>query len=298
MNIGITVAHIPKNKNKSKHTAVENYEKFGNKYWDDGKGNNSKVGYYFVYYFQKKMVYVHKIIKEINEPDNKPPLMKDWDTKNKILCLGPLLKEFTWEEWKSNIGYGAPYTLDKTGNIRKGKTERGQANTCGWSLEQLRQYNKFNFDKFKNTIENDNVSVLSELPIEIPSVQEETIVDETEEQELERRINEIRKQKRTKELKQNIVAIRENERARIETRIESFRRQRDELISRLERLDKQIEEKEQERDDIMNGKYDNILIDNELQKQPTTTKQIINKPIRIGGPHANGLNKHRDKISR
>lgn len=141
--------------------------------------------------------------------------------------------------------------------------------------KQKPKQNKKLIVKQPEIIIDDNIS-------ETASVQE----DKTEEErikELELELNEIRKQKRTKELKQNIVAIRENERARVETTIESFKRQRDELESRLERLDKQIEEKEQEQDDIINGKYDNILIDNELRKQPTTTttttKQIINKPI-------------------
>jgi hypothetical protein len=138
MNTGLTIAFIC---NGDKHPTVINYNLFGNKYWDDTHNNNSKIGYYFVYYFQQKFVYVHKIV-NILQPIDRPSDMI-WDSNRQILCLSKQIKKFTWNEWISGIGAGAPYTP----NYR-------MTQTGSWSYSELqKKYNTFNFIYFKNTID-------------------------------------------------------------------------------------------------------------------------------------------------
>ena len=45
---GLTIAFISI---KNTHPTYINYTKFGNNYWDDSQHNNSKIGYYFAYYY-------------------------------------------------------------------------------------------------------------------------------------------------------------------------------------------------------------------------------------------------------
>lgn len=138
---GLTIAFIC---NGNEHPTVINYNKFGKKYWDDSHTNSSKIGYYFAYYFQKKFVYIHKII-NIVQPVNRPSSM-DWASNRQILCLSEQLKEFSWDDWvRGIIGMNAPYT--PTYNMTP---------TRSWSYETLQQHHKFsafNFIQFKNSIE-------------------------------------------------------------------------------------------------------------------------------------------------
>jgi len=140
MNIGLTIAFIC---NGDTHPTFINYKLFGNKYWDDTRNNNSKIGYYFAYYFQQKYVYVHKIV-NILQPSERPKDMQ-WDSNRQILCLSKQIKKFTWNEWISGLGDGAPYTP----NYR-------MTQTGSWSYSELqnhKKYNTFNFINFKNIID-------------------------------------------------------------------------------------------------------------------------------------------------
>ena len=140
MNIGLTIAFIC---NEDTHPTFINYKLFGKKYWDDTQNNNSKIGYYFAYYFQKKYVYVHKIV-NILQPIDRPSDMI-WDSNRQILCLSEQIKKFTWNEWISGLGDGAPYTP----NYR-------MTQTGSWSYSELqnhKKYSTFNFINFKNIID-------------------------------------------------------------------------------------------------------------------------------------------------
>jgi len=140
MNIGLTIAFIC---NGDTHPTFINYKLFGKKYWDDTQNNNSKIGYYFAYYFQQKYVYVHKII-NILQPSERPKDMQ-WKSNRQILCLSEQIKNFTWNEWISGLGAGAPYTP----NYR-------MTQTVSWSYSELqnhKKYNTFNFINFKNIID-------------------------------------------------------------------------------------------------------------------------------------------------
>ena len=145
-NHGLTIAFIC---NGNQHPTIINYKKFGNQYWDDSQNNNSKIGYYFAYYFRQKYVYIHKII-NILQPEQRPALM-EWDSDRQILCLSNKIKEFTWDEWTTGVGLGAPYT----------PTYR-MTQTGSWSYSELqnhKKYQKFNFMNFKNAIEQQNTNI-------------------------------------------------------------------------------------------------------------------------------------------
>ena len=140
MNTGLTIAFICHGKN---HGTMVNYKKFGNHFWDDAINNQSKIGYYFAYYFQQKYVYIHKIV-NILQPNERPREM-EWSSNRQILCLSNRLKEFTWDEWTNHIGFGSPYTP----HYRMTKT-------CSYSLCELQnhaKYKHFNFMQFINAVE-------------------------------------------------------------------------------------------------------------------------------------------------
>jgi hypothetical protein len=141
MHTGLTIAFIC---NGNDHPTVINYHKFGQKYWDDTRQTiGSKIGYYFAYYFQKKFVYIHKII-DIVQPSHRPSCM-DWDSDRPILCLSDQLKAFTWDEWIHGPGLNAPYTPTYS-----------MTPTSTWSYSALQQHKKFNtfhFGKFKDIVD-------------------------------------------------------------------------------------------------------------------------------------------------
>jgi hypothetical protein len=125
---GITIAFVCLGHN---HPSVICYNTFGQKYWDDTHHNKSKIGYYFLYYYQQKYVYVHKIV-NILPTTQRPPEMK-WNSERQILCLSPKLATFTWENWKNK---GAPYT----------PTYR-MTQTASWSLCELhKKFPHFSFE--------------------------------------------------------------------------------------------------------------------------------------------------------
>ena len=139
MNTGLTIAFIC---NGDKHPTIINHKIFGNEYWDDTPDNKSKIGYYFVYYFRKKYVYVHKI-ENILQPSKRPPEMT-WKTDRQILCLSKHKITYNWNDWISGIGLGAPYT-----------PKYGSTQTSAWSYDELKNHKKFktfNFKNFENII--------------------------------------------------------------------------------------------------------------------------------------------------
>jgi hypothetical protein len=180
MNTGLTIAFIC---NGNDHPTIINYKKFGNQFWDDTQNNNSKIGYYFAYYFQQKCVYIHKII-NILQPSERPSSMI-WASNRQILCLSKQLKKFTWNEWITGIGIGAPYTP----NYR-------MTQTGSWSYNELqnhKKYNTFNFINFKNVIENQPTTITTPLPIYEEKYEYEDAVEEEDESDDEEEI--IAKQK-------------------------------------------------------------------------------------------------------
>jgi hypothetical protein len=144
MTTGLTIAIINK-KDYGTNKTNANYKKFGKKYWDDAKGNKSKLGYYFVYYYKKEYVNVHKII-NISPPNERPPEMEDWSSNENTIHLSEQLKQFTWDEWITSIGKGAPYACDyrQTHTISKTKTELKQTHPT------------FNFANFVKNVEETN----------------------------------------------------------------------------------------------------------------------------------------------
>lgn len=132
---GLTIAFICSG---NKHPTIENYNKFGNKYWDDTQNNKSKIGYYFAYYYQQKYVFIHKIINIL--PPNERPSEMVWVSDRQILCLTPQLKMFTWNEWTHGVGFGAPYTPSYR-----------MTQTCSYTNIMLlthSKYKNFNFINF------------------------------------------------------------------------------------------------------------------------------------------------------
>jgi len=141
METGFTIAFICRGDD---HSTMINYNKFGDKYWDDTPTNSSKIGYYFAYYFRQKYVYIHKIT-DILQPNQRPAEMK-WESNRQILCLSNRIKEFTWEDWIHGIGFGAPYT----------PTYR-MCQTSSWSYNHIiAKYPDFNFADFHTKMEFEN----------------------------------------------------------------------------------------------------------------------------------------------
>lgn len=139
-NSGLVIAVICR---KEGHPTIINFNKFGDKYWDDSnKIHKAKRGYYFAYYYKKEFVYIHRI-EEIISYDKRPIELKNWTSGNATLCLGTRLKTFTWKEWTTTIGFGAPYTPTYS-----------QLPTTVWPYYELEdKFQEFNFDIFYKNIE-------------------------------------------------------------------------------------------------------------------------------------------------
>jgi len=258
---GLTIAFISSQKN---HPTIINFNKFGNKYWDDTTGNSSKIGYYFVYYFQKKYVYIYKII-DIFPIDKRPPDM-EWDSNRQILGLSNCLISFTWNEWINNVGLNAPYTPNYY-----------SCKTTAWSYNELKshiQFSKFNFVNLENIItpsqkqtiilieddgdkeDDDEVKTVDEDEDEQGEEDEVAIflkqMEEEDRIRLEERnikLKEIRERKQQKE----IMQLRIDESQHIYVNIIKINAEIDALIKKR---DEQIEYKMK----IMDGLMDNELI--------------------------------------
>lgn len=263
MNSGLTITCISPDKKK---TTFQSFQKFGNKYWDDTDTNKSQIGYYFAYYFQKKNVYLHKII-NILLPSERPSDM-DWSSERNILCLGPRLKIFTWEEWINGIGFGAPYTPNY-----------GLNKTCSNSYNELRKsYSNFNFNALIKllsfpTESNEVKPGIIEKPIILvikdnTNVIIEEVADDEEEikREMEKRILEIKEE--------GEIKLKNARKQKIRNNITSFREER---IHQLENENTEIEQKISELKalsainvkkirDIMTGKYDEEIVSVESEQ--------------------------------
>ena len=269
-NTGLTIAFICNGKN---HSTIENYKKFGDKFWDDTPTNNSKIGYYFAYYFQQKYVYIHKII-NILQPSERPSMMI-WESNRQILCLSNQLKKFTWDEWITGIGRGAPYTP----NYR-------MTQTGSWSYNELYNHNKyktFNFINFINTIETQSTIIKTPLLIDDEECEYEVLVEdvvedsETDEEVLFERNRKKRQEIQDEEDRQQLIKIRER---KIRTNIQTLREDAISIIyARNTKLQLQIDlliaERDkcnQEIDIISQGGCDDELIMNAIKEIKLTIK--------------------------
>jgi hypothetical protein len=81
--------------------------------WDDSDDNDSKVNEYFVFYFHKIKVVIHKII-DIKPPSFRLPSWTNSSHSNRnVLILSNPLITINWKEWKSLDGplsYMGTYT--------------------------------------------------------------------------------------------------------------------------------------------------------------------------------------------
>jgi hypothetical protein len=233
MNTGLTIAFIC---NGDKHPTVINYKLFGNKYWDDTQNNKSKIGYYFAYYFQQKYVYIHKII-NILQPSEQPSDMI-WESNRQILCLSKQLKKFTWDEWITGIGRGAPYT-----------PKYCMTQTGSWSYNELQnhvKYNTFNFINFKNIIDQQPANIAINYVED--AIVEDAIVEEDDEEaelmremEIERKAMEERMVKRLKEIKdKQIVGLREKKCHELKIQLSRYQDMIDELNVNQYKIEKEI----------------------------------------------------------
>ena len=225
MNTGLTIAFICNGKKGEDHSTLANYKKFGNKYWDDAQNNQSKIGYYFAFYFQQKYVYIHKII-NILQP-NERPIEMNWTSNKQILCLSKQLHKFTWNEWINGIGLGAPYTP----NYRN-------TQTGSWSYFDLQnhiKYRTFNFNKFKDSIIEDQDTVEEE-----EEEEEEEVIDEIE--ELRKKLKEAEIRKLEKDARKNINILRETRSNELKIKRDALEKQISELMSKKVQIDLEIEE--------------------------------------------------------
>jgi hypothetical protein len=92
-----------------------------------------------------------------------------WDSNRQILCLSKQIKKFTWNEWISGLGAGAPYTP----NYR-------MTQTGSWSYSELqnhKKYNMFNFINFKN--------IIDQQPANIAINNVEAVIEKEEDDDME-----------------------------------------------------------------------------------------------------------------
>jgi len=138
MNKRLTIAFISVD---NKHPTTINFNLFGKKYWSDSDKNESRPGDYFIFYVQKKYVYIHKIIRVISY-EHRPEIMKDWNgNTNQIACLGDRLNGYTWDDWNSTVGKGAPFSS------KPGTHGYGATHTTTWTFQELKdRFPTFNFE--------------------------------------------------------------------------------------------------------------------------------------------------------
>jgi hypothetical protein len=283
MNTGLTIAFVNNNKTKDKlHSTVECYNKFGNKYWDDTLNNRSKIGYYFAYYFQKKYVYIHKII-NILQPCERPIEM-DWSSDKQILCLSNRLKKFTWEEWKNGIGLNAPYTPDYHIN-------RTNSWSC-YDLQRDKKFKHFDFIKFKNSIEtplnsfnqsfseplsldtNKTPSVNVTTQLSIPSsilVQDEEVSED--EDDIDEIIKNLIRCKVSKKIKKNvcIVSLQQTEMSQLQLEEIRLNNEKDELENshaiKMMDLNRRINNLKTRYVAVERGDFDDELIEKKVKEK-------------------------------
>ena len=251
MNIGLTITCISGDKKKS---TLQSFQKFGDKYWDDTKPSKSKIGYYFAYYFQKKYVYLYKII-NILPPIQRPSDM-DWNSDKNILCFGPRLKEFTWDEWINGIGFGAPYTPDYRMN-----------QTFSTSYDNLCiSYRQFNIDsliKILSNVTNDIQPIIIETPVTLviedikDILTEEDYEDEDEEEVIKRE----RDQKILEANKEAEIRLKNAKKQKIlKVRIDRLKDENAEIDKKISELNALKSINTKKISDIMEGNYDEEIV--------------------------------------
>ena len=269
MESGLTIAFVCLGKT---HSTIESYKKFGDKYWDDALNNKSKIGYYFAYYYQQKYVYIHKII-NILQPKERPKDM-EWESTKQILCLSKKLKEFTWHEWITGIGFGAPFT-----------PKYRQSNTNSWSYNEFQiNYKMFNFINFKNIVENQTNHIDPPLMVkkdfdersehelesevensedenEIISKHKDVINDYIKTQEAE--TLRILKEKKAKKMRKHIDQLREKRKANIKTEITKIMNEIKSLQTKVLNLNKFLES-------VDTGMHDDELIKEETDNMTSS----------------------------
>jgi hypothetical protein len=194
-NIGLTIAFITRKKNDS---SVINFLNNKGQYdqnnwnWDDAHTNKSKKGDIFAFYCQKKMVYVHQI-QEILPSSERPP---EWDNRDRnVLCLGPRLIEFTWDEWINNIGKGAPYSKDYR-----------STQTTNWDNEELtKNFPNFIFNNLLTLIlPKINNHIISNEIVELKDENKDTKIESSILNELQQCFDTLQKIKERSDNKLNI----------------------------------------------------------------------------------------------
>jgi len=254
MDSGLTIAFIC---NGDTHSSFVNYKKFGKKYWNDGKKNSSKAGYYFAYYFRQQYVYIHKII----NITIKPPENIEWSSDRKWLWLSERLKKFTWNEWINDIGIGSPYT----------PTYR-MTQTNSWSQYELKKtFKTFNFINFIDKIKEQDIiqnniqlnivqqnlidkNKLEQRELEQQELEQQKLEQqELEQQELEQQELEQQEQKMIIDLHEILYSLRKKQIKELDNNISELKK----LVNELET---QIIQKEKKRKDIEDGINDNTLL--------------------------------------
>jgi hypothetical protein len=250
MNTGLTIAFICNGKS---HPTIINYNKFGNYYWDDTPNNNSKIGYYFAYYFQQKYVFIHKIT-NILQPCERPSSMS-WTSNRQILCLSEQLKKFNWNEWITGIGKGSPYT----------PTYR-MTQTGSWSCSELhKKYNAFNFINFQNIIEKQTTNITTLLSCDKCDNDNEEEDDEAilmreiaEEERIRKEANDAKLRAiRANKMRKDMTPIREEECGRIAIKIQQLREE-------IGKIQLHIDMENKLRNAVMQGERDSELINQKL----------------------------------
>jgi hypothetical protein len=140
-------------------------------------------------------------------------------------------KKFTWNEWITGLGAGAPYTP----NYR-------MTQTGSWSDSELhKKYNTFKFINFKNIIDQQPANIA------INNV-EAAIVEEADEEaelmremEIERKAMEERMVKRLKDIKaKQIVGLREKKCDELKIQLSRYQDMIDELNLNQYKIEKEI----------------------------------------------------------
>ena len=135
-----------------------------------------------------KYVYVHKII-NILQPSERPIEM-EWGADRQILCLSDKLKEFTWEEWTTSVGFGAPYT-----------PKYYSTQTTAWSFNELQNHPKFqqfNLLHFKKIVENETMSLVEETSLVSDEYEDEEDEYQEDEEDIDEEINIFLKKQKEK----------------------------------------------------------------------------------------------------
>jgi hypothetical protein len=155
-----------------------------------------------------------------------------WESNNRqTLCLSKQLKKFTWNEWISELGAGAPYTP----NYR-------MTRTASWSYSELqKKYNMFNFINFINIIDQQPANIA------INNVEAAIVEEDDEEAELIREMEielkamEERMVKRLKDIKdKQIVGLREKKCDELKIQLSRYQDMIDELNVNQYKIEKEI----------------------------------------------------------